>query len=156
MVGSAVEHAAKCHGETVAGFGEIDLDANPACPVTSIDFQEMMLAGEADDQQESSLAYVLHHFRVLWPNGTQARNVANHAGRPGEQEQEFLTALVAATGDRPLPTITAKTVTWRLKAIKDAPAMVGDAILVLRHTHDHYSGDRFTVVELRDRRDVKP
>jgi hypothetical protein len=146
IVGSAVEHAAACHAEAVAGFGEIDLDANPACPVAAVDFKTLFQDSESEDGEESSLVYLLRRFLLLWPNGTQAKNVAGHISREGEEEQELAAALVEASG-KALRSINSTTVTWRLRAIKDAPANVDGEILVLRHQHDH-EGDWFRIEKI--------
>jgi hypothetical protein len=36
--------------------------------------------------------------------------------------------------------VTGTTVSWRLKAVKDAPVVVGDKVMVLRYTPDDHGG----------------
>jgi hypothetical protein len=139
MVGSAVEHAARYHAEAVKGFV---MDHSTTCPVSPVDFKKIFLAAEADDDQENSLVTVLRILRERWPGGCQARNIASYINRE-EEGMELLTALEAAAG-RSLKTMTVATVTWRLKAIADAPVYVDDDVLVLRYERDHQGGT-FTV-----------
>jgi hypothetical protein len=117
MVGSAVEYAAAQHAGAVKG---LTIDHNKPCPAMPIDFKKIFLAGEAEDDQENSLATVLAVLRARWPKGCQAKNVASYASREGEASIEFAAALEAASG-KGLKSISSTTVAWRLKAIADAP-----------------------------------
>jgi hypothetical protein len=114
LVGSAVEHAAKLNKQAVR-------------------FRDMFLSGEADEEQSSSLATVLDVLRKHWSGGFTANDVATFTGKALEEAIEFKSALEAASG-KPLVVLTATTVAWRLKALADAPVMVGDDLLALRYS----------------------
>jgi hypothetical protein len=126
LVGSAVEHAAKLHSEEVTAICD---------GAEQISFRNVFLAGEADEEQTSSLATVLDVLRQKWPNGCKAREVAMLAGSATEEAIEFKAALEQASG-RPLPVITASTINWRLKALKDAPVLIGESTFALRGVPD--------------------
>jgi hypothetical protein len=129
LVGSSIEYAADQHD--LSSFPG-DATWNMNCPPKRISFRAKFLEGEADEEQTSNLAIVLDVMHNTWPRGSKASDVATFAGEASEGAIEFKAALEAASG-RPLPIITATTVSWRLKALKDAPVMVGDDLLVLRY-----------------------
>jgi len=64
---------------------------------------------------------------------------------PGIEDQ-FKAALEQAAG-KLLPIITSTTVTWRLKALIDAPVLVGKHVLVLRYAPDEAKNGGFFRVE---------
>ena len=138
LVGSAVEYAAEQHGITAFPG---NANWNVRCPPQRISFAKLFLDGEADEEQTSSLATVLEVMRSEWKNG--ASDVAAYAGRAEEQAIAFKAALEQASG-KAIKVITSSTLTWRLKAIADAPVKVGDEVLVLRHLSDH-QGATFAV-----------
>jgi hypothetical protein len=129
LVGSAIEYAAEQHDATTFPS---DATGTTSCPPKTISFCAMLLDGEADEEQTSSLATVLDVMHSRWPQGFKASDVATFAGQAREEAIEFKAALEAASG-KSLPIITATMVSWRLKALKDAPVMVGDDLLVLRY-----------------------
>ena len=113
-----------------------------------INFRALFLSGEADEEQTSALATVLDVLRYEWPHGCKASDVATFAGQANEEAIEFKAALEAASG-KPLPIITATTITWRLKSITDAPVRLGDASYVLRYIPDKSkNGGVFSVKDL--------
>jgi hypothetical protein len=132
LVGSAVEHAAALATEAVECLA---VDWHPACPVTRISFKKMFLAGEADEEQTSALATVLDALRSRWFNGFKASDVASYASRAELSAIEFKAALEQASG-KLLPIITPTAVNWRLKALVDAPVLIGDKVLALRYVAD--------------------
>jgi hypothetical protein len=146
MVGSAIEFAADQHtllsAQEVAGFVA---DPDPVPPRT-ISFAEIFLAGEAQDEQDNSMAIVLDVLSRRWPNGFQAANVAHYAGEAEEGAIAFRDALELASG-KPLKIISATTVTWRLKALADAPVDIGVRRLVLRYQPNTHAGS-FVVKQL--------
>jgi hypothetical protein len=133
LVGSAIEFAADqhflLHAREVEGL-VADPEPLPPAPV---DFARMFLAGEAEDEQQSSLAIVLEVLYREWPNGFRAANVAGYAARPEDATIAFRGALEHAGGGRELKIVTPTTVNWKLKAITDAPVDVGNQRLVLRY-----------------------
>jgi hypothetical protein len=143
LVGSAVEHAAKLAAEEVEC---LVADPHPTCPATKISFKEIFLAGEADEEQTSSLAVVLDLLRSRWPNGFKANDVSSYASQSEIGAMEFRAALEQASG-KPLLLITPTSVSWKLKALVDAPVLVGDRVLALRRTADKTKNGGFFRVE---------
>ncbi len=140
LCGSAVEHAARLHAERAAA---LVIDTNPACPPVRVSFKTLFLSGEADEEQTSSLATVLDVIGTRWPYGCKAADVAAYASAPEVDAIAFKGALELASG-KLLPILTPTAITWRLKALVDAPVLVGDAVSALRYTPDHHGGT-FTV-----------
>jgi len=149
LVGSAVEHAADLHvTDTAARVAALVAD-RPTCPPVAISFRSMFLAGEADEEQTSSLATVLDVLRDRWVNGFRAGDVALFAGQATDEAIEFKAALEQASG-KPLPIITPTAITWRLKALKDAPVLIEGATLALRYAPDKAkNGGTFIVRNVR-------
>jgi hypothetical protein len=142
LVGSAIEHAAKQHSAHVAAAV---MDAHETCKPSTISFRTMFLAGEADEEQTSALATVLDVLRNQYPSGCKAADVALFAGQATDAAINFKAALELASG-KLLPIITATTITWRLKALTDAPVLVGRTTLALRYEPDeHKHGGAFVV-----------
>jgi hypothetical protein len=143
LVGSAVEHAAKLAAEEAEWFVA---DKHPTCPASKISFKAMFLDGEQDEEQTSALATVLDALWSRWPNGFKASHVSSYAGEAETSAIEFKAALEQAAG-KLLPIITSTTVTWRLKALIDAPVLVGKHVLVLRYAPDEAKNGGFFRVE---------
>ena len=131
LVGAAVENAAEQHVATMTD------DERPTCPPALVSFCDMFLDGEADDEQSDSLGTVLLVLRTKWPGGFTAFQVASYAGAAAEDAVEFRASLEQASGGLPLKVVTARTLSWRLKAIVDAPVSVGKEVLVLRCQSNH-------------------
>jgi hypothetical protein len=144
LVGSAIEYAAERH-DAIAFPG--DANWNKCCPPRKVSFQNIFLYGEADEEQTSSLATVLDVLHSRWPQGFKASDVAAFTGKASEAAIEFKAALEAASG-KLLAIVTATMVSWRLKALKDAPVMVGDDLFALRYRPDKQGGT-FTVEPIR-------
>ncbi len=141
LVGSAVEHAAR-HTEYAAA---VAFDRNKDCPPVAISFRTLFLSSEADEEQTSSLATVLDVLRRRWPGGCKASDVALFVGQFEQGGTEFRAALEQASG-KLLKVVTATTLTWRLKAVADAPVLLGDTTLALRYVPDRSgNGGTFTV-----------
>ena len=128
VVGSAVEHAAAQHVEHV---GALAFDANAGCPAERISFRGMFLAGEAEEEQTSSLNTVLEVLLAKWPSGFRAIDLASYIGSADEDAINLKAALEQASG-KALKVITPTSVTWRLKAVVDAPVSVAGNTLALR------------------------
>ena len=143
LVGSAVEHAAKLHAEYANG-GVID--RRPDCPPSVISCRSLFLVAEGDEEQSSSLATVLDVLRTKWPDGCMASDVAAFAGLAEEAAVEFKAALETAA-QKAIKVITATTITWRLKALRDAPVQLTGGIYVLRYDAAHQGGS-FVVKKL--------
>ncbi len=144
IVGSAVEHAAKQHDAAFPG----DPNWNKNCPPKEISFREQFLDLEADEEQTSSLATVLDVLRTEWPNGFKASDVAVYAGSADIASIEFKAALEQASR-KMIKIVTATVITWRLKAIVDAPVMLGGKVVALRYTPDKLGhGGEYVVREV--------
>ncbi len=149
LVGSATEHAAKLHAKDSAERVAAMVADRPACPPAAISFRTLFLAGEADEEQSSGLATVLDVLRTKWREGCKAADVAMFAGQATQETIEFKAALEQASG-KPMPIITPTTITWRLKALKDAPVLIEGATLALRYVPDRTkNGGTFIVRDVR-------
>jgi hypothetical protein len=104
----------------------------------------MLEAMEADEEQSSALATVLDALNTRWPGGFKATELVGFVGGANEQAINFKAALEQAAG-KPLPIITATAITWRLKALIDAPVRVGDHVLALRYAAERGHGGTFVV-----------
>jgi hypothetical protein len=87
-----------------------------------------------------------------WPGTFQSSDIlrfSNDAFDPDIStfSAEFFDALEAATGLPPAKTYSARTLTWRLKAIADAPAPVNGKLMQLRFV-PHHDGGWFFVEKL--------
>ena len=144
LVGSAIEHAARQHAKN-------DLDA------VEISFREIFLEGEADDEQSDALATVLSTLRKKWPDGfkssevsafIKAADVSVFADEADQDETEFKAALEQTSG-KAMRDVSPTALTWRLKALRDAPRDIDGKRLVLRYTADtsRHGGD-FRVEEI--------
>jgi hypothetical protein len=142
LVGSAIEYAAERHEATAF---PADAKWNKDCAPNEISFRTLFLSGEVDEEQTSSLATVLDLLRHRWKDGFKASDVATFAGQASEEAIEFKAALEVASG-KPLPIITPTTINWRLKAVTDAPVLLGDTAFALRYAQDKSkNGGSFTV-----------
>jgi hypothetical protein len=146
LIGAAVEHAAEQHTELVAeSVNWLVADKPTACPPCCMRFQDLFLDGEIDEEQASSLATV----RTKWPHGCTAAEVATYAGGAYEDAVAFKTAIEAASG-KAVKVVTPTILTWRLKALVDAPTQVGDLVLALRYFPDKTKhGGTFSVKSIR-------
>jgi hypothetical protein len=149
LVGSAVEHAAELHAKDTTERVAALVADRPACPPAAISFRSMFLDAEADEEQTSSLATVIDVLRDRWAAGFGSADVALFAGQATQEAIEFKAALEQASG-KPMPIITPTTITWRLKALKDAPVLIEGATLALRYVPDKAkNGGAFTVETVR-------
>ncbi len=121
-------------------------DPCPSCPPKPINFCDLFLTGDADDEQSAGLAVVLDALRRRWPDGFKSADVASYAGAAEDGAIAFKAALEQASG-KALKIISSPTIAWRLKGLVDAPVIVGDVTLVLRRMPGHEGAD-FIVREL--------
>ena len=144
MVGSAVEHAAKCHTELTEEEVNAFVVDPPPCTPRPVYFKTMFLDSEADEEQTSALVTVLETLYRKWPDSFQAREAATYAGQAEEGAIAFKDALELAAG-KGIKIISATTIAWRLKALADAPVRVGNKMLVLTY-NPHHEGGMFKIV----------
>lgn len=130
LVGSAVEHAATL--------------ANPG---RQVDFQNLFLAREDEDEDGTSLAEALAVLLNQWQGSFDATDVAqlvNEPGHPGGAAlREFLYPETAASDP-----VTPKSVGKRLKPHVDEPVKHGDRTLILRKHHDAHKKQWFYRVDV--------
>lgn len=146
LVGSAVEHAADTYGERVAA---LVIDANPNCPPSKLNFRDIFLAQEGDDEESASLSDALVVLdAIVWPGRTgsfQAADLARLLNEPdiyasAEHKErtttlrEFLFPNLSAA-----QTITAKSAGKRLKRHVGDPVKHGDKTLCLMETEDTHT-----------------
>jgi hypothetical protein len=140
LIGSAMENAV-----SVANLSEdgkrVDLD-----------FANLALENEAEDEQTNAIAGALEILRRHWRNEPfYAADVAKRINEPYPGELEAMQALhgyLDSVGHTVMKAVTALAVTWRLKAICDAPVIHGAKTLTLtrKHLGDRLS-DRYEIVE---------
>jgi len=150
LIVAAVEHAAEQHTKLVAECVKwLVADEPTACPPRRIRFRDLFLDGESDEEQASNLATVLDIIRTKWPRGCTAAEVAAYAGGTNEDAVAFKAAIEAASG-KAVRVVSATVLTWRLKALVDAPIQVGDQVLSLRYLPDKTKhGGTFSVRGIR-------
>jgi hypothetical protein len=136
LAGFPVEHAAQLH-EQAALAGNVK--QNSARPPSAINFRTIILSAEADEEHTGSLATVLEVILNKWPNGCQASDIAAFAGLADVAAIEFKAALEAAS-EKAIKVVTATTVTWRLKALRDGPVQLSHGVYVLRFLPNHQGG----------------
>jgi hypothetical protein len=90
---------------------------------------------------EAVAGTVLEEIRNQRPNGASAKEIASWAG--GHQGNPFWVAIEAAS-TKAIKVMSPTVLTWRLKALVDAPTAVGNEVLVLRYVPDH-NNPRFIV-----------
>jgi len=145
LVGSAVEYAAQLHAQHGSA---LVIDPNKDCPAAEVSFKKLFLDGEQHEEQTSSLATVLDTLRTNWPGGFKAGDLAFYLGATDLESIEVKGALEQASG-KSLPILTATAVTWRLKALVDAPVLIGGHVWVLRYTpNTSGNGGEFSVREV--------
>jgi hypothetical protein len=169
LVGSAVENAAR---ESARLYEENSLadrsQWNPACTPQEISCKTLFLAGEEDDEQTDCLGDALRWLTDLQHDLTQtdkqnpsftAQQVRNrlltNATQTTVADNSFIEALAGAAGkmtDGAIPSV--RTLTWRLKAIRDMPACIptdaGNKVLMhLTYAPDDRVGGRFRIREVK-------
>ena len=136
LAGSAVEHAAAEH---VAHVAALAMDPAPGCPPAPVRFCDIFAASEVDDEQTTSLATVLDVCRREWPGGFTAADLANYLAR-AEPASETLKAALEMAASKSIKIVSAPVLSWRLKAIVDAPCAIESAVVALRYTADRHGG----------------
>ena len=114
---------------------------------TKISFRDMFTVFETDEAQSSALATVLDVLNSRWSGGFKASDLVSFVGGADKAAINFKAALEQATG-KSVQTVTATVITWRLKALVDAPVQVGDRVLVLRYTAERGHGGTFAISSL--------
>jgi hypothetical protein len=146
LIGRPVEFAAQQHQEHVTG---LVMDAHPSCPPTAINFKDLFLVQEEDDEESASLADALAILADKWPeaglnNGLfQAADVAKLANATGEWANERESAMTLREFLFPnIPlnqAVSAKSTGKRLKRHVDEPVPRNGATLSLKEMRDSHS-----------------
>jgi hypothetical protein len=137
LIGSAVEHAAKLVADRVEPGAYDDDDPqrpDPARP-RIIDFQQLFLARDAEDEDTTSLAEALAIMAAEWPMTFNAAEVARLVNDLGSQHGTALREFLYP-GEPTFYVATPKSIAQRLKEHVDEPVKHGDRTLILRRKQD--------------------
>ena len=132
LVGSAVEHAAYMYQKD-----ERRRKRSQEKP-TRFQFKDQFISGETADETVNARIKVLMWLNAWRPKEQRfdARDVVTYFGN----DADFIDALDKAS-NKPIENFTARNVAWRLKTIRDAPAVIGE--------EDKERGDKPITVMLR-------
>jgi hypothetical protein len=145
LVGSAVEFAAEQHAKLIDDEISALVADPPTCRPTSVSFKKLFMNSDDEDEQGCSRSTVINIVRNNFGQcGASASEITRYANRGDASSVAFLSALEAATGGKPIKTISPTVLTWRLKSLADAPVQINDEILVLKFKA-HHEGGIFTV-----------
>ena len=145
MCGSAVENAAKQHAEHVAALA---MEPHPTCKPKEIDFKDLFLTQEEDDEESSSLADLLAGMAKKWPVGNQAtaNDIAKLINNPGsdylpESEQQLAITLreFLFPNAPPGQVVTARAVGKQLGKRVGEPVKTDKLTLILRKATDAHT-----------------
>jgi hypothetical protein len=147
LVGSAVEYAAQQHMESdterIKHFLAVP---HPTCPALPVTFKKLFDETETDDEQATSLALVISTLKNQFGKTFKAGEVAVYAGLAEPGAIAFRSAIEIASG-KSMPIISSTIVSWRLKALKDAPVEIDGKVFAL-HFDTHHQGGEFSVAEV--------
>jgi hypothetical protein len=154
LVGAAVEHAAYCHAGHVAA---LTLDSHPTCKPHEIDFKNLFLTQEEDDEENAELADALAALFVCWPGAQRfraadvARKCNDRSDFTLESEQQLCATLreFLFPDARQGQIASEKAVGRRLKRHVGDPVMHGSETLILRTVRDTYTNALTYYVEVR-------
>jgi hypothetical protein len=144
LIGQPVEFAAQQHKERVAALA---MDAHETCPATSINFKNLFLVQEEEDEESSSFADVLAVLVEKWPNSVpfQAADVAEAINTTGEwategtRERAMTLREFLFPGIPPNQAVTAKATSKRLKRHVSEPVPRDGKTLSLQETCDPHT-----------------
>jgi hypothetical protein len=157
LVGSAVEHAAKLAADR-AEAGAYEAGGPPA--PCAIDFQQMFLARDDEDEDSTSLAEALEIMLSKWMGAFEAADVAK-AINPQLQQTDQYGALRAPdpsaaalreflfSNTPPNHMVTAKSVGRRLRNHVDEPVKSRERTLILRKHEDPHTKTGTYFVEVK-------
>jgi hypothetical protein len=146
LVGSAVEHAARC-------LTEFEM-AHPGGEqiATQIDMVKMFAVVEADDEEANTLSDVLEVLNARWPvSAFLAADVTQLINNPSQREIDLslkLRGFFEIPGQRGGGDLLANAVGRRLRAILDTPVYVGDRVMTLQliaRSNDRKQAARYQV-----------
>jgi hypothetical protein len=145
LVGSAVENAAARHAEehanAVAAMVE---DANAPRP-KKIDFRDLFLAQEEDDEESASLGDALAALANKWPDRFQSTDIAKLINNRSEYQIDTDKECAATVREflfprlQPSQDVSAKSLGKALKCHVGEPLRNGARTLILRTSEDTHS-----------------
>ena len=155
LCGSAVENAALQHAEYDATHhGE----AHPTAPAKIIDFKDLFLSQEEDDEESASLSDALAGMAWKWPDGTKAS--ASDICQLINSNSEYVTETEKQVGVTlreflfpSLPigqTASAKATGKRLKSHVGEPVKRGEHTLILKTATNSHTKSLVYYVEVRE------
>jgi hypothetical protein len=140
VVGAAIEHAAMLHNGTV-------------------DFRELFLSQEEDDEESASLADMLSAMAWKWPGAklatagdiSKVMNVDQHDQYVHEADKQLAITLREFLFPKLPPghAVSAKSVASRLKRHVGEPVKHGDKTLILKTIHDAHTKQIVYYVEVK-------
>jgi hypothetical protein len=137
LVGSAIEHAAKLVVEHVEPAAYADVGLPVPCVV---DFQQLFLAQDDEDEDSNSLAEALAAMRHKWSASFDAGEIARFINEPGSgpSDQLYSTTLreFFYPNAKPDHIASAKSVGSLLVKYVDDPVRWDDDTLILRRHND--------------------
>ena len=147
LVGSAVENAAMEHAKESAERVAAMVDDPPVCPPVEINFRDMFLSQEEDDEESANLADALAALDGEYPNGEQfqASDLARVLNDPSELRIDVARERAATLREflfQELPahqTLTAKAGGKRLKRHQGEPVKGGGRTMCLKSAQDLHS-----------------
>jgi len=147
LVGSAIEHAAKLVVEQVDPAAYADVGLPAPCVV---DFQQLFLAQDDEDEDSNSLAEALASMRHKWPASFDASEIARFINEPGSGPSDQLRSTTLREffypNAKPDHVASAKSVGSLLVKYVDDPVRWGDDTLILRkHNNLHIKSSRYRV-----------
>ena len=132
----AIENAAKLHSEMVDPAG---YDANDRRLPVSIDFQQLFLDQESDEEDSATLADALGVLDKRWPGGTfKAADVASLINENGNTPDGVVIREFLFPGQR-IDVVSSKSVAKRLTAQVGNPVRQDEKILSLYAGFDSHS-----------------
>lgn len=146
LVGSAVENAAREHANHASASV---IDTLPHCPPSALNFRNLFLKQEDDEEESESLTHALVALNAAWPGERfQATDLARYLNdrseyRTGDQIErsitirEFLFPTVPTNHD-----VSTKAVGKALKRHLDEPVRSEDKTLILKASRDKKDGPK--------------
>ena len=145
VVGAATENAAKLHSEAIDPAA---YDAKDRGRPVSIDFQQLFLDQESDEEDSASLADTLSVLNKRWPGGTfKAADVAGLINENGNTPDGVVIREFLFPGQKS-DVVSAKSVGRRLLAHVGNPVLQDDKTLSLYAGADNHSKMRIFFVSV--------
>ncbi len=139
LVGSAVEHASRLHQRHVTERVAAMVDDPPACPPVAVNFRDLFLVQEEDDEENAALSDALKALQAKWQTASfQAFDLARFLNEQSDYMLDAERERIATLRDFLYPdtaahqVITSKGVGKRLKKHNGEPVKVGKQTFCLK------------------------